>query len=343
VGHGRLGERQANHALPQTVSTHIMLRTLTCLLIVLISGGAIAQSFESVDQAVKQYEEFRSVHDLSNRINSDFSTDIDKARAIYMWITHNIQYDVISLKTGAYKSRFSYTYKSKKEQIRKEAKKVKKEANYTFDQQMAVCSGYASLFKVLCDQTNLECEIVEGTSRTTISDLYNKSVSKHDWNAVKIDGKWQLIDSTWGAGHTIDGNSKFIHEPNDIYFLTPPDKFALKHYPSKRKWLFTKMKLREFKNLPLFYSTYLYHDIDLVGPTNMIIKDVSINGVHLRLNTQLDIRKFVFSFNNQPSVRPPSFKVNGDIIDFYIPSGGRGPKHLTLFYDGKAILTFRTT
>lgn len=51
----------------------------------------------------------------------------------------------------------------------------------------SVCSGYAKLYKFLCNKVGLRCQIITG---------YGNNIS-HAWNRVKINGKWRYVDTTW--------------------------------------------------------------------------------------------------------------------------------------------------
>lgn len=51
---------------------------------------------------------------------------------------------------------------------------------------IAVCEGYAKLFKLLLNRLSIECIFVTGTSNSVA----------HAWNAVKIDGSWYYTDVT---------------------------------------------------------------------------------------------------------------------------------------------------
>lgn len=68
------------------------------------------------------------------------------------------------------------------------------------------CESYAKLTKLLCDKLGVECIIVDGCD--------------HMWNQVKIDGKWYIVDSTWGdAGDTANDwflliGSDSVHDEN---------------------------------------------------------------------------------------------------------------------------------
>ena len=54
-----------------------------------------------------------------------------------------------------------------------------------------VCEGYAKMFKVLCDASDVPCLIITGRAGTG-GDMEN-----HMWNYVEIDGNWYLVDCTW--------------------------------------------------------------------------------------------------------------------------------------------------
>ena len=51
-------------------------------------------------------------------------------------------------------------------------------------EQESVCYGYAALFSVMCNAAGIDCLSVYSPA--------------HVWNAVKIDGTWYLVDTTWG-------------------------------------------------------------------------------------------------------------------------------------------------
>jgi hypothetical protein len=58
---------------------------------------------------------------------------------------------------------------------------------------------------------------------------YDQEIN-HAWNIVKLDGTWQFIETTWGAGY-IDENKKFNKKFTNFYFLTAPQSFITNHFP----------------------------------------------------------------------------------------------------------------
>ena len=65
-----------------------------------------------------------------------------------------------------------------------------------------VCSGYAGLFKILCDHRQLPCWIIAGSAVSPEGYLEG-----HAWNAVLLDGEMYYIDPT------------FIDHAGDAFFL----------------------------------------------------------------------------------------------------------------------------
>ena len=57
-----------------------------------------SQKISEVDKIVAKYpKSFDSTEELAQKIDKDFKSDYDKARAIYSWIAFNIKYDYDAL------------------------------------------------------------------------------------------------------------------------------------------------------------------------------------------------------------------------------------------------------
>jgi hypothetical protein len=72
----------------------------------------------------------------------------------------------------------------------------------------------------------------------------------HAWNAVRLEDKWWLIDTTWGAGK-VDGR-QFRKDPTDYYFMIPPERLAFTHLAERDQWQLRTppLTLAEFNNRP---------------------------------------------------------------------------------------------
>ncbi|MCP3929593.1 MAG: hypothetical protein GY705_10875 [Bacteroidetes bacterium] len=155
-----------------------------------------------------------SVDKLAAYLTKNADSDIQKVRAFYVWLTENIAYDTKLFfdKTIPLKSRL------KKQQVENVLKYKR-----------GVCDGYTHLFQALCVTAGIPTEKVNGFTKTHRERVARVS---HSWNTVRIDGKWYLIDNTWGAGY-VDGEKKRYHRRfSEKYFLTDPEIFVLDHYPN---------------------------------------------------------------------------------------------------------------
>lgn len=188
------------------------------LIAILVLSKLVAQDFSSIDAHSKKAptSATKSIEKLAAFLNEGTNTDIEKVRAYYVWITHNISYDT--------KTFFSNNPNPKTKAIDALQRKT------------AICQGYSELFKALCEYSNIPCELISGYSKGYGFNPKQKlTQSDHAWNIVFVENKWQHIDATWGAGH-VKENMKFIKKFSEDFFLTPPEDFILKHLPTDPMW-----------------------------------------------------------------------------------------------------------
>jgi hypothetical protein len=163
--------------------------------------------------------------------------DAEKARAIFRWMTDRVSYDV-----DAYFG---------KKQIETDAEDVLKSRS-------SICDGYATLFEVLAKAAGLEVASIRGYAKGY---LLKPGVDKpnHAWNAVRIDGRWYLIDSTWGAGYVKDGH--YQKALSEVFFLIPPEQLMFSHFPSEAKWQLQSTPMiskSEFDSLPQLEPAFFH-------------------------------------------------------------------------------------
>lgn len=150
----------------------------------------------------------RSVTALAEYLGKAGRTERDKARAIYRWIVDHISFDIATVQAG---------------------EKYDTLPAATLESHQTTCDGYANLFQSLAEQSGLTSRKVLGLSR---GNPFSPDAipTLHAWNLVRISGRWQCIDTAWGAGYC-DGRNRFIHQPTDYYFCTPPEEFIYGHFP----------------------------------------------------------------------------------------------------------------
>jgi hypothetical protein len=155
---------------------------------------------------------------IAHNLTSPFSSTTDKARAIFTWLHHNIEYNTVAFFSGNLKS---------------------STPNSTLDSGLAVCEGYAALFTALAAAAGLESVVVCGHGKgfgfTNIDPnlpLPPKDVGGHAWNAVRLDGgEWKLIDACWGAGHVQGKGMPYVKKFAPERFTQSNEDFGIDHYP----------------------------------------------------------------------------------------------------------------
>jgi len=223
---------------------------LSLIFFSLFSLTVLSQDYSLVDAKVKKYpKQFRSIEYLAKRIDKDFDSKADKLRAAYFWLANNIEYDYDGkddiVKQTLNKESFSrHLYNTNKYKYAETALVNKK----------AVCAGYALIFKYLLEELDITCEYITGTAKTRARKIGVKNnIENHAWNAVKLDGEWKLIDVTWSTGNR-DNNPKHF-DFSDKYYLIPPDKLILNHFPKDKKWQLLNLNL--FTNHCFMVNTFI--------------------------------------------------------------------------------------
>ncbi len=191
------------------------------LLLLFLSFGHIlgyGQKNQNLDTSILDapFQAGKSVERLSAYINQQAQNDRERVWAYYLWLSHNIAYDTRTFFSNNPNPRI------KPEEVLKSKK--------------AICQGYADLFTALCQLNNIPCFTVPGYSKGYGYNAKKKfTKSDHAWNAVFVEGKWYLLDATWGAGY-VDEQKKYHQQFSDEYFLSSPDEFILKHLPQDPMW-----------------------------------------------------------------------------------------------------------
>ncbi|MCW3467824.1 transglutaminase domain-containing protein [Chitinophaga nivalis] len=153
-----------------------------------------------------------STTSIAAYINTNFTTDIDKARAAFIWVASNISYDLDNM--------FALNFYEKKEEKMAKALKTQK----------GICENYALLFTDICTKAGIKTFVVEGfTKQNGFTDYI-----PHAWCAARIDTSWYLFDPTWGSGYVM--NRKFVKKIDNSFFKTAPAKLIKSHMPFDYLW-----------------------------------------------------------------------------------------------------------
>lgn len=177
----------------------------------------------------------RSLMHLAKHLSAGAQNDLEKTRAIYRWITANIKYDMAAYNSGRLRSTNS-------------------NADDVLRSKLTICDGYSRLFEELCVISGLVAVRVEGYVESLGrygNSLRHGGWPNHAWNAVRLGGKWYLIDTTWAAGGYWED-----------YFLPSPASMIRTHFPADPKWQLLKphLTLRQYQTQVLKDKTFIKTD-----------------------------------------------------------------------------------
>jgi len=155
-------------------------------------------------------------------ITKGCTTDLEKLKAIYDWVTENIYYDM-----GVFENPSGNTDVS---------------AEATYYNKKSVCSGYANLTEALCHSVGIPCRVVSGFAMGMNSDILFDNVwkeyqaylttkditafrkkagafSNHAWNEAFVNGRWIVLDTTWGSNNEYYPSQGIVTgTSNDSYY-----------------------------------------------------------------------------------------------------------------------------
>ena len=185
-------------------------------LLILSITGQSQVDFSSLDEKSKSVpNSLKKSKEIANYLTYGLNSDTEKARALYIWIAHNIRYDLKKLKSDE-------VYHSSKE-IVDEALNYRK----------GMCIHYSELFHEMAAIADLESYLINGIVRNEFGVMEEFS---HAWNGIKIDSSYYMIDVTWAAGYV--SNDQYVHRFRDNYFLKLPSEFIKDHMPFDPIWQF---------------------------------------------------------------------------------------------------------
>jgi hypothetical protein len=261
-----------------------------------------AYDFQPVDSFIQTVQYDNDISKLAKDLTQNYSADIFKVRAIFKWITENISYDYKFLNKGKEVKAPDCDGSVNCNQVIEEWKR--KYINDVLKKKKAVCSGYAELFKKLCDLNKINCEVVAGYAKNEPCQVGNSIPVNHAWNAVMIDSVWYYLDATWAAGACIEDEEtgkllQYKKDYKNYYWLTPYSRLVRNHYPQNAKWIEQPAFVKQvFFNKPYYYSTAVLENIYNEMPDTGMLVMKKGDTIHFHFKYTQHINKLQINSNN---------------------------------------------
>ncbi len=153
---------------------------------------------------------FRGENDIiriTDSLTGRCDTDLEKGRAIFVWITEHISYDC-----------------GRQNRVEVEPDEALHPLYYTQQQVELIlktrrtrCDGFSFLFKIMCRLAGVYATTVEGYAKFDGRKVDAATVEpNHAWNAVCYDGNWHETDLTAATGQCANG--QFHRERREAFF-----------------------------------------------------------------------------------------------------------------------------
>ena len=248
-----------------------------------------------------------SVADLSAYLTETAKTDREKARAIFRWVAENISYDVEGYGTSHFGDLSPDGVLRSRE---------------------AVCEGYANLFDSLARAAGLEAVTVSGYAKGMgyrAGDHFT-GAPNHAWNAVRIDGGWQLLDCTWAAGLFYEGVG-YKKRFGPYFFCTPPEEFLYTHFPVDPRWQLVgkPISLDRFVRMPYLKAPFFTHRLEEIDHRSCVIETAS-SPVRLRFTAPqgVDLRGTLYAGGKAMGTESVRVESRGGMraVRVTLPEGG---------------------
>jgi len=292
-------------------------------LFLLFSTTIYSQDFSNVDDKVLNYPKYNSVEALAERIQNDFDSDLNKARAAFYWLSQNIRYNLKEFYNPKQRS-YSFSYSSEAEKEMKLQRLKDNLVKETFLNKSGVCEEYAQSFKKICDLLGIEAAVIKGYVRNDASEIGKvPNRTNHAWNAVKIDDNWLILDATWAAG--FEYNGRWVRKFNDYFFNIPTHKIFKTHYPEDSIWVlrFGRMTIDEFYKQPIYKNNFLSLSTELLSPNVGILRLENDDNIILKFKNANPSDLVFYVFKGMRNAIKPDVKTEDGITTMTIQNPGR--------------------
>ncbi|ESO03432.1 hypothetical protein HELRODRAFT_192035 [Helobdella robusta] len=236
--------------------------------------------FVELDEDVFKVAESEQISftELVRQLTEHCISDLQKARAIFRWITV------------------------------KDLNVMEFDESLTNDSPLGLLKGiktgtetYQTLFKRLCSYAGLICEEIKGHSKSVGYEpgmKIKEDTFLNSWNVVLIMGDWWPVQCNWGARHLVlnkdqsnrhsseKKSDKIRYQYDEHYFLTDPDEFIQEFWANDPDWqlLEKPLTLEEFEAQPFVRSVFFHYNMEFADVMKAVLHTDNKGGSEVKIN-----------------------------------------------------------
>lgn len=296
-----------------------------------VSAQTNGRDFKAIDAYVKSLGalDSMSMGTINNVVSNKFTDKIDKARAIYYWIAHNISYDVKSTRNN------------------------NKQKNTPADvllTRKATGIGFANLFQDMCSSADIRCLTVDGFVKYNTQQIGEKDEEiNHSWAVVQLGQspeEWYYVDPAFGSGYLNAEMKEFTKSYTDAYFFTEKETFNLQHFPDNNAWRLgsgPKSK-KDFFDMPVVRVSAIEAGIKKLSPGDGRIKAKVNKAVKFSftINSTDEITKVALATGEKKKykVEEIQYSNSGGVLSFTYKFQDPNSYPVTVFVNGKEFVLY---
>ncbi len=289
------------------------------------------RDFTAVDAYVKSLGSLDSMSmgTINNVVSNKFTDKVDKARAIYYWISNNITYDIKAARNNS-------TAKNTPTDVLLSRK--------------AVGIGFASLFQDMCSSADIRCLTVDGFVKNNTSHIGEKDVEiNHSWAVVQLGQSpdtWFYVDPAWGSGYADAELKEFTKSYTDAYFFAEKANFNLQHYPDNEAWKLgpAPKNKKDFYQLPVIKVAALEFAMKKYSPNDGNLKAKATKAVNFSyiLNGDKEITKVELGIGEKKKykLKEMNYSFSGGNLSFNYKFEEENSYPVTVFINGREFMSY---
>lgn len=300
---------------------------------------AYSQKYNAIDSIVSKYPNFGNTEKLAERIQKDFTTEYDKARAIYSWVALNIDYDVKKFRNPSNPKTFNSKDKSEVDRQMKNYRD--NEIKKAFRNKKGVCEDFSLLYEQIGTLLGLKVKVIIGDAKVDLIDIGRKRLySNHAWNTVEIDGKSIMIDATWGGGYLDYKTETAVKKFTPIYFDMEPKYFYAKHFPES-EFKNPKIDKEAYLNGPLIYDAMIEKDCEVFLPKSGIVNVNVGDKILFKIKNLSEFNELACFDNDDEKLEMLILKEENNALEFEILCQKKMRQFITFYRNQKALASFK--